>query len=351
MGENTEISWTDHTFNPWWGCERISPACALCYADREATRRGFPGQFVRQAPHREFGDAHWKEPLRWAKRAAKAGGRRRVFCASMADVFEDHPTAERLRPRLFSLIDETPELDWLLLTKRPENAAAMLPEQWMRSGLPSHVWFGFSAEDQRYFERRYIAAATLPVRGPLFCSYEPALGPLDLESVGVLLRGMPGCVNPLTGEWWPAVGNADEEERGRVPGAFIPLRWCIAGGESGLPSQPVRPSHPDWFSSARDQCIGAGVAFHFKQWGEWVPYEQAGFGGWTFTAERDGVRYGSLTAEDHVKPALGAREVETRYPWQVGEDVGPCMVRVGKKIAGRLLDGRTWDELPEAPRV
>lgn len=123
MSQDTGIEWCHHTFNPWWGCQKISPGCLNCYADREATRHGFAGQFAAAAPHREFGDAHWKEPLKWARVAARDGIRRRAFCASMADVGEDHPIAEANRPRLWQLIEATPELDWMLLTKRADGHA------------------------------------------------------------------------------------------------------------------------------------------------------------------------------------------------------------------------------------
>lgn len=124
MGIETEIAWTDSTFNPWWGCQRVSPGCERCYAETFAKRVGLQVWGPKQE-RRFFGEKHWREPLRWNEQAAKAGARRRVFCASMADVFEERLDLAAARARLFGLIRLTPSLDWLLLTKRPENAARL----------------------------------------------------------------------------------------------------------------------------------------------------------------------------------------------------------------------------------
>ena len=322
MGSATEISWCDHTFNPWWGCERISPACALCYADREATRHGFPGQFVRQAPHREFGEAHWQEPRRWARKAGLEMVRRRAFCASMADVFEEHPTAEKWRPRLFELIAETDELDWLLLTKRPENALRMLPREWMRDGLPRNIWFGFSAESQHFFDERWAAARKVPawIR---FCSYEPALGPIDFKFPGVAKRRKPDGFDD-----WPAAKQEEVIEvaaRAEHMARFEMIDWLIAGGESGLAGQPVRPSHPDWLRSARDQAAAAGVAFHFKQWGEWAPSAEIGFG--------NGINSRRPAHDRPRRPGPRLRGLPHRHP--PGESV-PVAQRVCRVLADRV---------------
>lgn len=144
MGENSKIEWTHHTFNTWWGCVKVSPACDNCYA--ESLSKRFGDHWGPKAEYRTFSDKHWNEPLRWNRAAEKAGERHRVFCASMADVF-DNRAPEGARERLWALIRQTPHLDWLLLTKRPQNIAEMLPEDW-GDGYPN-VWLGVTVENQR----------------------------------------------------------------------------------------------------------------------------------------------------------------------------------------------------------
>lgn len=171
MGESTGIAWTDHTFNPWWGCTKISDECTHCYAERDAGRWGFdcfgPGK-----PRRFFGDAHWNEPLKWDRKAERDGERRRVFCASMGDVF-DREVPDLVRARLWALIAKTPHLDWLVLTKRPEYMRDMLPPDHMQKPWPN-LWLGFTAGTQAAWDHRWPIAREIPavVR---FVSVEPAL--------------------------------------------------------------------------------------------------------------------------------------------------------------------------------
>ncbi|MDO9707989.1 DUF5131 family protein [Paracraurococcus lichenis] len=231
MAKDTKIEWTDSTFNPWMGCVRMSPACKHCYAETIAGRFGL-AEWGARAQRRFFGEDHWREPLRWNRAAQQEGRRRRVFCASMADVFEDRRDLDPWRERLGALIAETPMLDWLLLTKRPDRAAALAP--W-RDAWPENVWLGATVETQLWAERRIPALASVPAR-IRFLSCEPLLGPLDLSA------------------WLKARA----------------VHWVIAGGESG---PRARPSNPVWFRSLRDQCIQTQVAFHFKQWGSWAPAE------------------------------------------------------------------------------
>ena len=129
MGATTEIAWTDRTFNPWWGCARVSPGCEHCYAEAWAKRTGRQ-LWGPHAARRTFGEAHWREPLRWNAVAEKSGIRSRVFCASMADIFEDLRALDQERCRLWTLIDATPWLDWQVLTKRPEQIARLSPGRW-----------------------------------------------------------------------------------------------------------------------------------------------------------------------------------------------------------------------------
>jgi protein gp37 len=226
MAETTGIAWTDHTFNPWWGCTKVSPGCKNCYADTLSSRYGFD-IWGPDKPRRFFSDQHWREPLKWEKRAAREGVRERVFCASMADVFEDNVDLLEHRARLFDLIEATPHLDWQLLTKRPENVARLVPREWNEGRWPGNVWIGASAEDQARLVQRmaHLARLPAPVR---FLSCEPLLGPLDLLSVGVLPD------------------------------------WVIVGGESG---PGARPFNVAWARSLRSQAHGTGIAFFMKQFG------------------------------------------------------------------------------------
>jgi protein gp37 len=227
MGKNSSIEWTDHTFNPWWGCTKVSQACKFCYAEVWAKRTGAK-LWGPRAPRRFFSEAHWREPLKWDIEAAATGRRPRVFCASMADVFEYRAELHYWRERLWDLIEQTPNLDWLLLTKRPQRIR--FTRRWPE--WPRNVWLGTTVEDQETAAERipHLLENNAHVR---FLSCEPLIGPLDLS---------------------------------RYLG--LGLNWVIAGGESGGKS---RPSHPRWFKSLRDQCETAGVPFLFKQWGNWSP--------------------------------------------------------------------------------
>ena len=263
MARNSAIEWTGHTFNPWWGCTKVSPACDHCYAEAWARRTGFD-VWGADAPRRRLSDHYWRQPLRWDQDAAQSGQRARVFCASMADVFERNSALDDLRERLWTLVGITPNLDWLLLTKRPHLARQLTP--WANA-WPTHVWLGTTVENQFFADHRIPFLLDVPCRYR-FLSCEPLLGPVDLSTY------------------------------------IAGLHWIIAGGESG---SSARPTHPDWVRGLRDQCVNAGVAFHFKQWGNWYPHEKCG-------VEHDG----TVTS----------------------------FVRMSKKTAGRVLDGWTWDELP-----
>jgi protein gp37 len=280
MGKDSSIEWTRHTFNPWWGCFKISPACKYCYAMPWAKRTGH-AIWGETAPRRFFGDNHWNEPRKWNKAAMIAETNERVFCASMADVFEDRPDLWVPRLRLWHLIEITPYLDWLLLTKRPENIQGMVP--W-RDNWPNNVWIGTTVESQDYAEKRLPYLTSLPAK-VRFISCEPLLGPIDLAP----------WLNP----------NSE--------GVPYSVDWVIGGGESGPKS---RPSHPDWFRALRDQCKEHGAAFHFKQWGQWAPLE----GG----------------KQPKHKVILMRDRTGNSTP----------MESVGKKKAGRLLDGIEWNGLP-----
>lgn len=326
MSQDTGIEWCHHTFNPWWGCQKISPGCLNCYADREATRHGFAGQFAAAAPHREFGDAYWKEPLKWARVAARDGIRRRAFCASMADVGEDHPIAEANRPRLWQLIEAAPELDWMLLTKRASTALKWLPERWLKD-WPPHVWFGFSAEDQKRYDERLPFVLKVPA-AIRFCSYEPALGGIDFRFPAVTRRTKPEGFDE-----WPPEKQAEviqQAARAEHMARFQMIDLLIAGGESG---PGARPANENWFRSARDQSVASRVAFHFKQWGEWAPAKPQAGGDLGGEMRASRVKLVPLDRE----PDGHARRDDS------------FMRLVGKKAAGRRLDGVLWDEMPLTP--
>lgn len=222
MGENSKIQWTDHTFNPWIGCQKVSPGCDHCYAEALMDKRYHKVEWGPQGERKRTSQANWRLPLRWAKAARKAGERPRVFCASLADVF-DNQVDQSWRIDLFDLIGETEELDWLLLTKRPENIAKMLPTNWGDGW--SNVWLGTTCEDQATFNRRWPILLTVPavVR---FISYEPAIGQLSM------------------------LGHEEKPD------------WLICGGESG---QGHRPMLPHWPYRIMDECTEHSVPFFFKQ--------------------------------------------------------------------------------------
>jgi protein gp37 len=229
--ENSNISWCDDSFNPWYGCARVSEACRNCYAADLALTKGLLEDWGPGTVRKRTTEEYWRQPLRWNDEARRSGIRRRVFCASLADIFDEEVPSE-WRADLFELIRETPNLDWLLLTKRPQLIEPQLREIGVLESLPwRQIWFGTTMEDQRCFDERWLHLRQIPsvVR---FISYEPALGPLILP----------------------------ESVRGQ-------LHWLIAGGETTMRKNESRPSDPAWFRSVRDQCEHLGVSFHFKQWG------------------------------------------------------------------------------------
>jgi protein gp37 len=326
MGANSAIEWTTHTFNPWMGCTRVSEACRFCYAEQLMDKRYGKVKWGPQGTRQRTSDANWRQPYSWNRKAEGAEERPRVFCASLADVFEDRPELVPWRQELFDMICRTPNLDWLLLTKRPENALRMMVEAGMymseNPDLPCpqpNIWIGTSVENQEAADKRipHLLRTPAAVR---FLSCEPLLGPLDIEWHFARYQSL------VSGLRYRKPGAAGDYKK--LPG----IDWVICGGESGA---SARPMHPDWARSLRDQCRDAGVAFFFKQWGEWLPRSHA-----------EGVpcpkdNWGTLT--------IDGEWFHTTSPWNgrnEGKDGEAVMYRVGKKKAGRLLDGLTWDEMP-----
>lgn len=320
MGKNSKIEWTKHTFNPWRGCTKVSPGCANCYAETLSKRNpAVLGEWGPNGTRVVAVDSAWRQPLKWDRAAKEAGERHRVFCASLADVFEDREELIEPRERLFELISETPNLDWLLLTKRPENLDAMLPWTSAHAGQYRHdywsnVWVGTSVENQKAADERipHLLGVSAARR---FLSMEPLLGPVDLHK-------------------YFYVG---EEGGWEWAGARSQLvSWVIVGGESG---SSARPMHPDWARSIRDQCVAAGVPYHFKQWGEYLPYDEIDDALYSPASMGSNARATMLIEGHHVHN-------EPDRKWLIQTPGEPIYDRVGKKTAGRLLDGRTWDELP-----
>lgn len=353
MAVNSSIEWCDSTFNPWIGCTRVSPACDDCYAARSTPARTLGVAWGAGQERRRTGAANWKQPGQWQRQAAEFqaehGRRRRVFCASLADWLDNEAPVEWLVD-LLQLIHDTPDLDWLLLSKRIGNWSSRISEamgyldsqgpaattlrrwlcQWLDGdAAPRNAWLGITVANQAEADRdvpKLMDAPTV-VR---FLSIEPMLGAIDI-------RKFVWPVHP----WWPAKFNSLEEavaagaavtykRQALVSSAWAKsmVKWVICGGESG---HKARPMHPDWARGLRDQCAAAGVPFLFKQWGEWLP-----------------------ASADQSDPGLPdvpnsrlAWSDGSKWDCHDGQRAGVDLVaRVGKKFAGRQLDGRTHDGFP-----
>lgn len=332
MAENTAIEWADHTFNPWIGCAKVSPACDGCYAEAlmgttgrmKRAEWGGPGKGV--GTRVRTAEANWAEPRAWNRKAAAAGTTPFVFCASLADVFDNAVPAE-WRKDLFDLIRETPNLIWLLLTKRPSNIARMSSAA---GGLPSNAAIGTTVEDQARADRNVPAllsasealwrAKTRPAF--TFLSCEPMLGPIDLTSFPEY-PGSEYFTDALRAQVWMKAGTNQlpgtsfvQGDRDYV-GLCHGIDWVIGGLETDQGHHQARPGHPDWVRSLRDQCAAARRPFLFKQWGNWVAENQAPEA--TEWAE---------TTPDHVFPD------------------GVQVWKVGKRWTGRFLDGVLHDARP-----
>jgi len=326
MSDGSKISWTNTTWNPILGCDRVSPGCDSCYAITQARIRSanpnpkIAAAFAGTVERTEAG-LDWTgrvnllperltQPLRWRKP-------RRIFVNSLADLFHD-AVPDDFIAQVFAVMAGCPQHTFQVLTKRHARMRALLSSDAFRgevarqagrqfeNGDAMHdqvaygawplpnVWLGVSAEDQKWAEIRVHALLATPA-AVRWVSAEPLLGPIDLRNLkmgnGALIDALCGDVKSPSGEIYAA-----------CPGS---VSWVVAGGESG---PKARPAHPAWIRSLRDQCVGAGVPFHLKQWGEFAP----------------------------------ARHDEA---WQVGTEFWPVW-RYGRKSAGRELDGREWQEYP-----
>lgn len=236
MAENCKVAWCHNSFNAWWGCTHSGDECLSCYAETFAKRVGVG--WGNESRRRFFGEKHNQEPLKWNARAEKTGIRERVFCGSMMDVMEllppSHPDAAQMdieRGKLWKLIEATPHLDWLLLTKRPQNYMRLFPKEWL-SSIPRNVWMGTTAGNQDGVDRRlqWLATAAEVIKPSVtFASCEPLLGPITL-------------------------------------GQFSPS-WLIVGGESHANPRKARPFNAAWAQSLIGQCRDRGIVPFFKQFG------------------------------------------------------------------------------------
>lgn len=331
MSENSKIEWCHHTFNGWIGCTKVSPGCLNCYAERDNARRKWNklgwGKGVPR--HRT---KTWGDPVRWNKQASKEGRaihyathatympeiRPRVFCSSLSDWLDDEVPIEWLAD-LLELIRTTPNLDWLLLSKRPGKWRPRLERvmeetcwnlelvdwvyQWLgqvstRALLPvapvppANVWIGTTVEDQQRADERIAQLLSIPAK-VRFLSCEPLLGPVNL-----------GFSCSFASNAYRSYSLRD-------------LDWVICGGESGPGARPMQAA---WARSLRDQCQAVDVPFLFKQWGEWLPQCQ----------------YPDIIAD--IDP--------DNWCHAASRDGGPTR-HIGKKNAGRLLDGKEWNGYPQ----
>ena len=284
----TAIEWTatrladgtvlpGYTFNGWEGCQKVGPGCDNCYAEARNIRFTGGINWGPHAPRRRTSAANWRKPIKWNAEAARSGIRRNVFCSSLADVMDNHASIlSAWRADLAALILATPHLNWLLLTKRIGNAEKYLHEMFP-AGVPSNVWLGITV----------VTQAEADKDGPKLAKIKAAFGiSVTFFSMEPLLEAV--TINPIC-----------------MPD------WVIVGGESG---HNARPMHPNWPRSIRDQCVAAGMAFFFKQWGEFAVDE--------------------IGPEDARSTLSPPGHVE--------------YLKIGKKAAGRKLDGRTWDQMPGA---
>lgn len=264
MARKTGIAWTHSTFNPWRGCTVVSEACVRCYA-RDQIERQAKGSIVwgQKGTRVKTSAANWEDPVKWNREAAARGKPHLVFCSSLADVFESHPSIRQdWRDQLWALIRATPYLTWQLLTKRPSRIRQYLPADW-GDGY-SNVWLGTTVENQRWADIRIPQLLSVPAKVH-FLSCEPLLGPLDLTRY--LGRA--------------ATHSSPNSDKKFTKG----IDWVIVGGEKTAMGEGARPMSAAWVRGLRDQCAASRprAAFFFKQWGNFdaggveVGADKAGF--------------------------------------------------------------------------
>lgn len=314
MAKYSRIEWTDATWSPVTGCDPISEGCQNCYAKRMAKRLAGRCGYPADDPFRvTLHPERLNEPLKWKTP-------RRVFVCSMSDLFHEDVPFEYIHV-IWDIIKACPQHTFLILTKRPQRMAEVvnriysLERLGWSKGFWDHIWLGVTAENQQRANERIPILLQIPA-AVRFVSIEPMLGPVDLTRIGGDWYGN-GRINALKG-----LQNDDtyvHEYNLRWKAKHCgELDWVICGGETG---PGARPMHPDWVRNLRNQCQQAGVPFFFKSWGEWIP------------SYKTGVEFELSKLKDN--------EVVMSGP-----GYGIVMKRVGKKKAGRLLDGQIWDEMP-----
>lgn len=315
MGEHTAISWCDHTWNPVVGCTKVSPACDGCYAEYLMDERfgrvkwGKPGQKGTLA---KTSARTWYDPIRWQRKAEAIGTRPFVFCASLADIF-DNQWDPAWRAEAFDVMRRTPRLVYLLLTKRPQNIVDLSREA---GGLPPNAAIGTTVEDQKRADQNVpTLLAAQDALKPLFSfvSCEPLIGPISFKGTSPDGRR----------QWdWLAGMSATMHSDGPDFDYGPALGWVITGGETDQGAHRARPTHPDWFRSLRNQAAAAGIPFHHKQNGEWIGGDQI--------------------PEDETIPSGISNDCGI-----AGADDNRRVWRVGRHRSGRFLDGVLHDARPE----
>jgi protein gp37 len=240
MTELSKIAWTDSTFNPWIGCTKIGPGCDHCYAEAQDRRKRWGGttHWGVGVPRHRTSPSYWKQPLAWDKKAASSGKPWRVFCASLADVFDNEVPVD-WRYDLWNIVEATPNLSWLLVTKRIGNVASMVPPGWHieGAGFPTNVRILITVCNQEEADRDIPKLLALPCRNGI--SYEPALGPVDWSKWN----------------WIPHDHSCGQ------------IEWIIVGGESAQGGAQARPFVHRWGKDTVAQCRAAGVPVFVKQMG------------------------------------------------------------------------------------
>jgi len=341
MGQDSKIEWCHHTFNPWIGCTKVSEGCQNCYAETLMDKRYHKTKWGPNGLRVVKADAGWREPAKWNKAAAEAGEIHRVFCASLADVGEGPETmpddawqaVQAARQRLVETFSPLSNLVLLMLTKRPENLPKLFPADFL-----ARCWVGTSVEDQKRADERIPHMLRCPA-AVRFLSVEPLLG-----QIGIF--GPCKYHAPIEHDGIPPIDCCACDGFGRAPLMELADRvhWVIVGGESG---HGARMMHPDWARAVRDQCQAAGVAFFFKQWGEYS-YQPAKI------EERDHVCTIDRDGRDWALSMAGGKVCHLGPDanlWTLDQDSLPVdglveWRRVGKKAAGRLLDGVEWNQMP-----
>jgi protein gp37 len=326
--EGTNISWSHFTFNPWLGCQKVSPACDHCYAETVCENRlGVtfgPGQ-----ERRRTSLGNWSKPLRWQRLAAAAGITLRVFCASLAD-WADNAVDPQWRRDLAVMIRQTPNLNWMLLTKRIGNADAMLLDMFPE-GVPENVWIGITVANQAEADRDIEKLRALKRRFDFtraFLSIEPMLGPIDLRE-----HLWHECPNSLDGLMMdPSTGQYECCSKCDFTGISdeLAIDLVIVGGESG---PGARPMHPGWAIAIMKAVEGSGCLFHFKQWGEWMPVIRLG------VPSKDGI--GTETRQI-ASVTIGDKTYRSDRIYHFADD--QPVVRVGVAKAGRMMLGNQYLE-------